>query len=71
MNIHENKSTNIELENIDVLMKQYLETLNEKEKKAYSIAKSHLGSSFQLEKSNTFLQWKKEMNTASYNLGSS
>jgi hypothetical protein len=71
MNIHENKSTNIELENIDVLMTQYLETLNEKEKKAYSIAKSHLGSSFQLEKSNTFLQWKKEINAASYNLGSS
>jgi len=71
MNIHENKSTNIDLENIDVLMTQYLETLNEKEKKAYSIAKSHLGSSFQLEKSNTFLQWKKEINAASYNLGSS
>ena len=71
MNIHENKSTNIELENIDGLMTQYLETLNEKEKKAYSIAKSHLGSSFQLEKSNTFLQWKKEINAASYNLGSS
>jgi hypothetical protein len=60
MNNHENKSTNIELENIEVLNVQYLETLNEKEKKAYYIAKSHLGSSFQLEKSNTFLQWKKE-----------
>jgi hypothetical protein len=70
MNIHENKSTNIELENIDVLNAQYLETLNEKEKKAYSIAKSHLGSSFQLEKSNTFLQWKKERNDK-YKLGSS
>ena len=71
MNIHENKSTIIESENIDVLITQYLETLNEKEKKAYSIAKSHLGSSFQLEKSNTFLQWKKEINAASYKLGSS
>ena len=70
MNIHENKSTIIESENIDVLMTQYLETLNEKEKKAYSIAKSHLGSSFQLEKSNTFLQWKKERD-ATYKLGSS
>ena len=47
-------------ENIEVLMMQYLDTLNEKEKKAYHIAKSHLGSSFQLEKSNTFLQWKRE-----------
>ena len=47
-------------ENIEVLMMQYLDTLSEKEKKAYHIAKSHLGSSFQLEKSNTFLQWKRE-----------
>jgi hypothetical protein len=47
-------------ENIEQLMTQYLETLSEKEKKAYHIAKSHLGSSFQLEKSNTFLQWKRE-----------
>jgi hypothetical protein len=47
-------------ENIEELMSQYLETLSEKESKAYHIAKSHLGSSFQLEKSNTFLQWKRE-----------
>jgi hypothetical protein len=70
MNIHENKSINDELENIEVLNAQYLETLNEKEKKAYSIAKSHLGSSFQLEKSNTFLQWKKERDD-NYKSGSS
>jgi hypothetical protein len=37
----------------------YLETLSEKELKAYAIAKSHLGSSFQLEKSNGYLKWKK------------
>lgn len=46
--------------NIEELMIQYLDSLNEKEKKAYHIAKSHLGSSFQLEKSNTFLQWKQD-----------
>lgn len=50
----------IKTENMEELMTLYLETLNEKEKKAYHIAKSHLGSSFQLEKSNTFLQWKRE-----------
>jgi hypothetical protein len=59
-----NTATNVNPcnENIEVLIAQYLESLNEKEKKAYSIAKSHLGSSFQLEKSNTFIQWKKERN---------
>jgi len=36
----------------------YLETLSEKELRAYAIAKSHLGTSFQLEKSNGYLKWK-------------
>lgn len=44
---------------IDVLLQMYLECLNEKEKMAYNIAKSHLGSSFSLEKSNGFIEWKK------------
>ena len=52
----ENKNT--QKQNIDTLCNMYLETLNEKELKAYNIAKSHLGTSFQLEKSNGFLQWK-------------
>lgn len=52
----ENKS--IDKKNIDVLCKMYLKTLDEKEFKSYNIAKSHLGTSFQLEKSNGFLQWK-------------
>lgn len=38
---------------------QYINTLTEKEKKAYEIAKSQLGSSFDLKKSNGFLEWKK------------
>lgn len=38
---------------------EYLKTLNEKELKAYKIAFDHLGSSFQLEKSNGFKTWKK------------
>ena len=41
------------------LEQQYLETLSEKEKKAYEIAKEHLGMSFQLEKSVGYLRWLK------------
>jgi len=39
----------------------YLESLNEKEMKSYLIAKEHLGTSFQLEKSVGFLKWEKKM----------
>jgi hypothetical protein len=56
----EQSTIKTQTENIEQMMIQYLETLTEKEKKAYHIAKSHLGSSFQLEKSNTFLKWKRE-----------
>jgi hypothetical protein len=35
----------------------YLASLNEKEIKAYHIAKSHLGMSFDLKKSNGFLDF--------------
>jgi hypothetical protein len=40
-------------------IREYISTLNEKELKAYKIAFDHLGSSFQLEKSNGFKTWKK------------
>ena len=39
------------------LTEQYLKTLSEKEFKAYEIAKDHLGSSFELEKSVGYLKW--------------
>lgn len=39
---------------------QYVKTLNEKELKAYHIARDHLGMSFQLDKSNGYLNWKKD-----------
>lgn len=42
------------------LQQMYLKTLNEKEKKGYEIAKSHLGMSFDLEKSIGYLEWKKK-----------
>lgn len=39
---------------------EYIKSLNEKEYKAYFIAKKYLGTSFDLKKSNGFLLWKKE-----------
>lgn len=39
---------------------EYISSLNEKELKAYNIAKKYLGTSFDLKKSNGFLRWKKE-----------
>jgi hypothetical protein len=44
---------------IESLKEKYLETLSQKEKKSYLIAKEHLGMSFQLEKSLSFIKWKK------------
>ena len=46
------------------LEKQYIASLNEKEKQAYEIAKSHLGSTFHLVKSNGFIQWKKKISSS-------
>ena len=43
------------------LQQAYLDSLSEKEKKGYEIAKSHLGMSFDLEKSIGYLEWKKKM----------
>ncbi len=56
MEISRNKDATLES-----LIMQYLESLSEKEKKAYEIAKSHLGMSFQIEKANGFIKWKKEI----------
>jgi hypothetical protein len=42
------------------LGKEFLDSLNEKERMAYHIAKSHLGTMFSLDKSNAFLEWIKE-----------
>jgi hypothetical protein len=48
---------------MSVLVEKYIESLNAKEYKAYLIAKSHLGSSFSIEKSVGFLQWLKTKKT--------
>jgi hypothetical protein len=42
-----------------LLLQEYVNSFTEKEKKAYDIARSHLGSSFSLEKSVGFIQWLK------------
>lgn len=47
----------------DYYLNKYVENLSEKELKAYRIAKSHLGSSFSLEKSKGFIDWKKIIDT--------
>ena len=58
----ENK-TNIETKIETILTLEqtsFLSTLNDKELKSYYIAKSHLVNSFEFEKSNCFIEWKKK-----------
>lgn len=43
-------------------MVSYLKHLDIIEKKAYTIGKSHLGSSFNVLKSNGYIDWKKNCN---------
>lgn len=39
---------------------EYLNQLNDNEKKGYSIAKNHLGTSFNLVRSTGYVEWKKK-----------
>ena len=41
---------------------KYLNHLDKIERQAYTIGKSHLGSSFNIIKSNGFIDWKKNTN---------
>ncbi len=43
----------------DILIQNYMKTFSEKDKKAYEIAKSHLGMTFQIEKSIGYIEWLK------------
>ena len=45
---------------LQVLLVEYLSQLDSIEKHAYKIAKHHLGSSFNIVKSNGFCDWKKD-----------
>lgn len=51
---------------INELLEKYVESLSEKELKAYHIAKSHLGTSFSLEKSSGFIKWKEKLDELSH-----
>jgi len=44
-------------------LEQYLSSLSPKEIQGYNIAKSHLGMTYQYEKSIGFLAWKKTQTT--------
>jgi hypothetical protein len=57
----ETSAQNTQKQSEQHIMKAYLDSLAEKEKKGYEIAKSHLGMSFQLEKSLGYLQYKKSL----------
>jgi hypothetical protein len=52
-------------ENKDQQQEKYIQSLSEREHKAYLIAKSHLGSSFDLEKSIGYMEWKKNQSSSS------
>jgi hypothetical protein len=45
--------------------KKYIDSFSSKEKKAYEIAKNHLGSTFNLVKSNGFIKWKNTSHSSS------
>ena len=45
--------------NEQLLVKEYLNSLNDIQKQTYLIAKEHLGTSFHLLKSNGYIQWLK------------
>jgi hypothetical protein len=47
-------------QNIQQLVAEYMEQLSDVERKACAIAKDHLGSSFNIVKSNGFNDWIKE-----------
>lgn len=47
-------------QNIEQQIKLFLDSLEPIEKKAYLIAEDHLGTTFNIAKSNAFLRWKKE-----------
>lgn len=47
--------------NDEQIMELYLNSLSANEKKSYLIAKSHLGLTFNLYKTISFIQWKKSM----------
>ena len=58
-NSNDDESKNLELEKE---INEYLNQLDSKEKIAYKIAMEHLGTSFNIVRSNGFSEWKKIKN---------
>ena len=54
----------MELSYSEKLIEEYKASLSDKEKKAYLIAESHMGTLFQVEKTAGYLEWleKKKIN---------
>jgi hypothetical protein len=46
----------VDVDNVD----QYLAQLDDMQRKAMEIAKSHLGTSFNIKRSNGFIEWQKK-----------
>jgi len=68
MNKHNNMSNSTEQKILkddsseqDAKITRYLEQLSEGERQTYEIAKQHLESSFSIEKSIGFINWKKQI----------
>jgi hypothetical protein len=53
----EQEQVPIPIKTQEQLVEQYLQEMNNLEKQAYDIARSHLGTSFNILKSNGFIQW--------------
>jgi len=51
------ENNNIKIKQIDEIIEKYIQQMNDKEKIAYYIAKEHLGSSFDIEKSIGFKKY--------------
>ena len=55
--VYYNNHTIVMKSDMQELIDEYLNTFTEKERQAYIIAKDHLGMSFDMEKSNGFIEW--------------
>jgi len=49
--------------NPSIEKEKYIVSMTEKERKAYEVAKTHLGTLFTLYKTAGFLQWKKKQDS--------
>lgn len=48
------------VDKVDKVEEEYIAQLNDVQRKAMEIAKSHLGTSFNIKRSNGFIEWMKK-----------